>query len=70
MCSGLSARGVPFFFVRVDPAGMCRPAVFGGSISVRALSRQLPALESIFTAFATPGVVRVQVAELPDGFTD
>ena len=60
------ARGVPFFFLRVDPAGNVDKRFsaagfpfsrFGGSCP-----RWLP-----HTAFATPDVVRVQLAELPDG---
>jgi predicted transcriptional regulator/transcriptional regulator with XRE-family HTH domain len=60
------ARGVPFFFLRVDPAGNVGKrfsaagfpfARFGGSCP-----KWLPHL-----AFSTPGTIRVQVAELPDG---
>ncbi len=60
------ARGVPFFFLRVDPAGNVDKRFsaagfpfsrFGGSCP-----RWLP-----HTAFATPDVLRVQLAELPDG---
>ena len=60
------ARGVPFFFMRVDPAGNVDERVsaagypfarFGGSCP-----RWLP-----HTAFESPGRVGVQVAELPDG---
>ncbi|MCQ4161764.1 short-chain fatty acyl-CoA regulator family protein [Roseomonas sp. GC11] len=62
------ARGVPFFFLRVDPAGNVDKrfsaagfpfARFGGSCP-----RWVP-----HTAFATPGKIRVQIAELPDGAT-
>jgi len=62
------ARGVPFFFLRVDPAGNVDKrfsaagfpfARFGGSCP-----RWIP-----HTAFATPGSMRVQIAELPDGAT-
>jgi predicted transcriptional regulator/transcriptional regulator with XRE-family HTH domain len=60
------ARGVPFFFLRVDAAGNVGKrfsaagfpfARFGGSCP-----KWLPHL-----AFSTPGEMRVQVAELPDG---
>lgn len=59
------ARGVPFFFLRVDPAGNVDkrfsaagfPFARGGSCP-----RWVP-----HAAFATPGRVVVQVAELPDG---
>jgi predicted transcriptional regulator/transcriptional regulator with XRE-family HTH domain len=62
------ARGVPFFFLRVDPAGNVTKrfsaagfpfARFGGSCS-----RWV-----VHAAFATPGAMRVQVAQLPDGAT-
>jgi predicted transcriptional regulator/transcriptional regulator with XRE-family HTH domain len=60
------ARGVPFFFLRVDPAGNVDKrfsaagfpfARFGGSCPKWVVHR----------AFAAPGVTRVQVAQLPDG---
>jgi predicted transcriptional regulator/transcriptional regulator with XRE-family HTH domain len=60
------ARGVPFFFVRVDPAGNVSKrfsaagfpfARYGGSC----------ARWVVHTAFSQPGVMQVQVAELPDG---
>lgn len=60
------ARGVPFFFMRVDPAGNVDKRFsaagfpfsrFGGSCP-----RWLP-----HTAFTTPDALRVQLAELPDG---
>ncbi|GGC38150.1 Cro/Cl family transcriptional regulator [Siccirubricoccus deserti] len=60
------ARGVPFFFLRVDPAGNVDKrfsaagfpfARFGGSCPKWILHH----------AFATPGTVRVQLAQLPDG---
>lgn len=62
------ARGVPFFFLRVDPAGNVDKrfsaagfpfARFGGSCPKWVVHR----------AFAAPGTTRVQVAQLPDGAT-
>jgi len=62
------ARGVPFFFLRVDPAGNVDKrfsaagypfARFGGSCPKWIIHR----------AFETPGRTRVQVAQLPDGAT-
>jgi len=59
-------RGVPFFFMRVDPAGNVDKRFsaagfpfsrFGGSCP-----RWLP-----HTVFSTPDMVRVQLSELPDG---
>ena len=63
-----SARGVPFFFLRVDPAGNVDKrfsaagfpfARFGGSCPKWIVHR----------AFAHPGETQVQVAQLPDGAT-
>jgi predicted transcriptional regulator/transcriptional regulator with XRE-family HTH domain len=60
------ARGVPFFFLRVDPAGNVDKrfsaagfpfARFGGSCPKWIVHR----------AFAHPGETQVQVAQLPDG---
>ena len=62
------ARGVPFFFLRVDPAGNVDKrfsaagfpfARFGGSCPKWIVHR----------AFAHPGETQVQVAALPDGAT-
>ena len=62
------ARGVPFFFLRVDPAGNIgkrfSAAGFPFARSGGSCPKWLPHL-----AFATPGELRVQVAELPDGAT-
>src|SRR5215472_15581672 len=60
------ARGVPFFFVRVDP---------GGNVSKRFSAAGFPFARYggscprwvVHTAFSQPGAVQVQVAELPDG---
>ncbi|WP_137179627.1 short-chain fatty acyl-CoA regulator family protein [Roseomonas sp. AR75] len=62
------ARGVPFFFLRLDPAGNVDKrfsaagfpfARFGGSCPKWIVHR----------AFAYPGETQVQVAQLPDGAT-
>lgn len=62
------ARGVPFFFLRVDPAGNVDKrfsaagfpfARFGGSCPKWIVHR----------AFAVPNTTQVQVAQLPDGAT-
>lgn len=62
------ARGVPFFFLRVDPAGNVDKrfsaagfpfARFGGSCPKWVVHR----------AFESPGSTRIQVAQLPDGTT-
>ncbi len=65
---GGTARGVPFFFLRVDPAGNVDKrfsaagfpfARFGGSCPKWIVHR----------AFAAPNTTQVQVAQLPDGAT-
>ncbi len=65
---GRANRGVPFFFLRLDPAGNVSKrfsaagfpfARYGGSC----------ARWVVHAAFATPGTLRVQVARLPDGAT-
>ncbi|MCZ8146733.1 MAG: short-chain fatty acyl-CoA regulator family protein [Roseomonas sp.] len=65
---GGAARGVPFFFLRVDPAGNVDKrfsaagfpfARFGGSCPKWIVHR----------AFSHPGETQVQVAQLPDGAT-
>jgi predicted transcriptional regulator/DNA-binding XRE family transcriptional regulator len=57
------ARGVPFFFIRVDPAG---------NMSKRFSAAGFPFMRTggtcprwiVHAAFATPGAIRVQIAEL------
>jgi predicted transcriptional regulator/transcriptional regulator with XRE-family HTH domain len=63
-----SERGIPFFFLRTDPAG---------NITKRFSAAGFPFLQHggscarwvPHTAFTTPGAMRVQVAQLPDGAT-
>jgi predicted transcriptional regulator/transcriptional regulator with XRE-family HTH domain len=59
------ARGVPFFFLRVDPAG---------NVSKRFSAAGFPFIRTggtcprwiVHAAFATPGAIRVQVAQLSE----
>jgi len=51
------ARGVPFFFLRVDPAG---------NVSKRFAAAGCPRW-IVHNAFSRPDAVQVQIAELPDG---
>jgi predicted transcriptional regulator/DNA-binding XRE family transcriptional regulator len=60
------ARGVPFFFLRVDPAGNVSKRFSGAGFPFARYGGSCPRWV-VHAAFATPGVVRVQVAELPDG---
>ena len=60
------ARGVPFFFVRVDPAGNVSKRFSAAGFPFARYGGSCPRWV-VHTAFAQPGVVQVQVAELPDG---
>ena len=59
-------RGVPFFFLRVDPAGNVSKRFAGAGFPFARYGASCPRWV-VHTAFATPGTMRVQVAELPDG---
>ncbi len=60
------ARGVPFFFLRVDPAGNVSKRFSAAGFPFARYGGSCPRWV-VHTAFASPGAVRVQVAELPDG---
>ncbi len=60
------ARGVPFFFLRVDPAGNVSKRFSAAGFPFARYGGSCPRWV-VHTAFATPGSVRVQVASLPDG---
>jgi hypothetical protein len=60
------ARGVPFFFVRVDPAGNVSKRFSAAGFPFARYGGSCPRWV-VHTAFAQPGVLQVQVAELPDG---
>ena len=62
------ARGVPFFFVRVDPAGNVSKRFSAAGFPFARFGGSCPRWV-VHTAFASPGVMQVQVAELPDGAT-
>ena len=61
-------RGVPFFFLRVDPAGNVSKRFSGAGFPFARYGASCPRWV-VHTAFATPGTMRVQVAQLPDGAT-
>ncbi len=63
---GPAARGVPFFFVRVDPAGNVSKRFSAAGFPFARYGGSCPRWV-VHTAFSQPGVVQVQVAELPDG---
>jgi predicted transcriptional regulator/transcriptional regulator with XRE-family HTH domain len=60
------ARGVPFFFVRVDPAGNVSKRFSAAGFPFARYGGSCPRWV-VHTAFMQPGVVQVQIAELPDG---
>jgi predicted transcriptional regulator/transcriptional regulator with XRE-family HTH domain len=60
--------GVPFFFLRVDPAGNVSKRFSGAGFPFARYGASCPRWV-VHTAFATPGAIRVQVAQLPDGAT-
>ena len=60
------ARGVPFFFLRVDPAGNVSKRFSGAGFPFARYGGSCPRW-IVHTAFTTPGSLRVQVAQLPDG---
>lgn len=60
------ARGVPFFFLRVDPAGNVSKRFSAAGFPFARYGGSCPKWV-VHQAFAAPGQVRVQVAKLPDG---
>ncbi len=60
------ARGVPFFFLRVDPAGNVSKRFSAAGFPFARYGGSCPRWV-VHTAFSSPGSVQVQVAELPDG---
>lgn len=61
-----SARGIPFFFLRVDPAGNVSKRFSAAGFPFARYGGSCPRWV-VHTAFARPGEVQVQIAELPDG---
>ncbi len=60
------ARGVPFFFLRVDKAGNVTKRFNATSFQIAEHGGACP-VWNIHTAFRTPGVIVPQFVELPDG---
>ena len=59
---------MPFFFVRVDPAGNVSKRFSAAGFPFARYGGSCPRWV-VHTAFSQPGAVQVQVAELPDGET-
>ncbi|GAC1343706.1 MAG: XRE family transcriptional regulator [Acetobacteraceae bacterium] len=62
------ARGVPFFFLRVDPAGNVSKRFSAAGFPFARFGGSCPRW-IVHGAFAQPGRIHVQVAALPDGAT-
>jgi XRE family transcriptional regulator, fatty acid utilization regulator len=62
------ARGVPFFFVRVDRAGNISKRQSATDFHFSRVGGTCP-LWNVYEAFAQPGRVLTQVAQMPDGRT-
>ena len=62
------ARGIPFFFLRVDPAGNVSKRFTAAGFPFARYGGSCPKWV-VHQAFRTPGEVSVQVAQLPDGAT-
>lgn len=62
------ARGVPFFFLRVDPAGNVSKRFSAAGFPFARFGGTCPRWV-VHGAFAQPGRIHVQVAQLPDGAT-
>jgi predicted transcriptional regulator/DNA-binding XRE family transcriptional regulator len=62
----IGARGVPFFFLRVDPAGNVSKRFSAAGFPFARFGGSCPRWV-VHTAFAQPGTIQVQIAELPDG---
>ena len=62
------ARGLPFFFLRVDPAGNVSKRFSAAGFPFARFGGSCPRWV-VHGALATPGATRVQIAQLPDGAT-
>ncbi len=60
------ARGVPFFFIRVDRAGNISKRQSATDFHFSRIGGSCP-LWNVYEAFARPGEVLTQVAQMPDG---
>ncbi len=63
-----SQRGIPFFFLRIDPAGNVSKRFSGAGFPFARFGGSCPRW-IVHGAYGTPGTLQVQVAQLPDGAT-
>ncbi len=61
-----SQRGIPFFFLRIDPAGNVSKRFSGAGFPFARFGGSCPRW-IVHGAFVTPGLLQVQLAQLPDG---
>ncbi|GAA0569438.1 helix-turn-helix domain-containing protein [Caenispirillum bisanense] len=61
-----NARGVPFFLIRVDKAGNVSKRFSATPLQFARFGGACP-LWNVYDAFAMPGVLHTQLAEMPDG---
>jgi len=62
------ARGIPFFFIRIDNAGNVSKRFSAGRFHFSKFGGTCP-LWSIHDCFQTPGKIHTQIVELPDETT-
>ena len=62
------AEAVPFHFVRIDAAGNISKRFSASGLRFARFSGACPRW-NVFAAFLTPGMIRVQVSQMPDGTT-
>ena len=62
------AEGVPFHFIRVDIAGNISKRFSASGIHIARFGAACPRW-NVYDAFATPGMLRVQLSRMPDGST-
>ena len=62
----LNAEGIPFHLIRVDIAGNISKRFSASGIHIARFGAACPRW-NVYDAFATPGMLRVQVSRMPDG---
>jgi predicted transcriptional regulator/DNA-binding XRE family transcriptional regulator len=63
---GVGAEGIPFHLIRVDGAGNISKRFSASGIQIARFGAACPRW-NVYDAFATPGMLRVQVSRMPDG---
>ena len=60
------AEGIPFHFIRVDIAGNISKRFSASGIHIARFGAACPRW-NVYDAFGTPGMLRVQISQMPDG---